>query len=189
MDIVVLQFDTVYTKGKTRHRVLYGPRDGLLNSNTWEYVDFLNPANLKIDEDDEGNHSANLRLSFMNARWAVIGPLYEAWLASGEIPEDGIPLVAWDALNKDQCRELNRHAIKTVEDLAAAGDGALSKIQLPDIRRLRDLAKTYLDGREGTEVATKLNDAMAEIELLKEALAEQMAKEAKPRGRPKKEAA
>jgi len=190
MDIVILNFETVYKNGKARDRVYFGPRDGIQNSVTVDYIANMDPTSL-IEQDEGGNQNLGSKINYMRARWAVIEPAYNAWKASGEIPENGIPIKAWAGVNSDQARVLVQHGIKSVEDLAAMGDSAVTKIPLPDLRSLREQAKTFLDGRGAAEMAGEVSNLREELEAAKALLAEltKPKEPAKPRGRPKAEAA
>lgn len=183
MDIVILNFETVYKNGKARDRVYFGPRDGIQNSVTVDYIDNLDPTPL-VEQDEGGNQNLGAKIGYMRARWAVIEPAYRAWKESGEIPENGIPIKAWAGVNSDQARVLVQHGIKSVEDLAAMTESSITKIPLPDLRALREQAKTFLDGRGVAEMAGEVSSLREELEAAKALLAE-LTQEKKPRGRPK----
>lgn len=182
MNIVVLDFKTVYRNGgKTaRDMVLYGPRDSIMGSQIWEYVDFMRPDRMKEAE----THAQGERQKFIEARWAVIGPKYEKWKASGDVPETGTPLRAWAGVNPEQIKELARHGVLTVEDLAAVGENMVGKVMLPDLRTLASQAQIFLDSRPAAEMSEEMAKLREELDAAKALLAEQMAP--KPKGRPRK---
>lgn len=185
MDIRVLGFKTEYNKGKSRDMVLYAPGGAVQSTQTWAYIEHLRPpAEFENHRDQNGD-----KMFHMKAVWSVLEPKYNAWKAGQELPEYGTPIVSWPAVNEGQARELIRHGLKTVEDLASLSEGGLEKIRLPDVRKLRTAAKEYVSGKDRADMATRLTEteerlaaAMALLEELKP-----KDEEAKPkRGRPPK---
>jgi len=185
MDIRVLDFKTDYKDGKARDWVKFAPGDGVQTTQTWELIDVMRPPE-SFERDQAGD-----KMFHMKAVWSVIGPRYDAWKNDMEVPEDGIPLAAWSALNEAQVEEFRKVAIKTVEQLAGVTDSALEKVGLPDTRRLREQAKTFIDGKSASDMAAKLADNDEKLEsamaVIAELQAKLEAKEDKPkRGRPPK---
>lgn len=96
-------------------------------------------------------------------RWAVIGPLYEAWKAGQEVPANGTPLAAWAGVTPEQAEVLRTAGLRTVEDVAAATDSIIGRVQLPGLRGLQDQAKLFLEGRGTAAIAADLAQKDAEI--------------------------
>lgn len=185
MDIRVLDFKTDYKNGKARDWVKYASGDSVQTTQTWEMVESLRPPE-SFQRDQAGD-----KMFHMKAVWSVIGPRYDAWKNDMDVPEDGIPLTAWSALNEAQVEEFRKVAIKTVEQLANVTDSSLEKVGLPDTRRLREQAKTFIDGRSASDMAKRLADNDEKLESAMAVIAELQAKleaaESKPkRGRPPK---
>lgn len=191
MDIRVLEFATDYKDGKARDWVLYGSGDSIQGSQTWARVKHLIPP----ESFERGRDIAGGKMFHMKAVWSVIGPRYDAWKANEEMPEEGIPLTSWSALNKAQIAVLHSEGIKTVDQLSIITDASIEKIKLPDTRRLRDQAKLIVEGREASDMAKEVSDVNERLNASVDVIAEMQAKineleQAKPkRGRPKKEEA
>lgn len=100
--------------------------------------------------------------------WAVIEPIYEAWLKGEEGPVSGTPLHAWAGIPREMVDELKKLKILSVEDLAELPDHKLSAIPFPSAREYRNRAKAYVDGRDGAMIGDKLRERDAKIERLGE---------------------
>lgn len=107
--------------------------------------------------------------------WVALKPSYEAWLAGQEVPVDGTALEAWPALTKTQVRLFREHKYRTIEDVAAMAEHNLGQVKMPDVRRLRDMARAWMKNREGSaqveamfaeqaEKMTAQNEKMAEMQ-------------------------
>lgn len=107
-----------------------------------------------------------------NPVWVAIKPAYDRWKSGQDIVEDGTALEAWPGLAKGQIKVLRASQIRTVEDLAAIGDGELGNIRLPDARRLRDRARLFIANAEGV---AQLDKALAERDAKAEAQAAEIA--------------
>lgn len=108
-----------------------------------------------------------------NPVWVAIEPQYQAWKKGQAAPVNGTPLDAWSALTKAQAQAFRDAGYLAVEHIAGIEDGEMNKVRLPDVRRLRDLARAYVQHREnfaGTELRMAAQDA--EIAELKAQLAE-----------------
>ena len=175
----ILDFQTEYPKGgKGVDYVLLGPSgEALERTQTWQRVAKLDPSQVPPDKRDGLSYKA------MVARWARIEPAYEAWKKGSEIPDDGTPLAAWSAVTPEQARMMRAVDLRTVEDVASATEGTLARLQFPNAKRLRDLAKDWLDSRASVETAEALKDAQERIKVMEEMLA---AQNAPKRGRPRK---
>lgn len=82
--------------------------------------------------------------------WIGIKDAYEAWVAGQEAPVDGTPLDAWPALTKAQVAAFRAAHYRSVEDIAEMADNQLSKVRLPDMRLIRDKARTYVASKRDT---------------------------------------
>jgi len=178
MDIRVLQIEKRYNKGKEEHWLLYAPAGNIQNCQTWENVKRLMPPAEDSDEEEEMNrrNPAGTKLFHMRAIWSVIGPHYEAWLNGEKVTEDGVPLDAWAGANTGQVKMLKRAGIHTVEHLAAASEGQMSKVNLPDLRDLKRRAVTFLESADKTELADKVAEGNEKLEAALEVIAEMQAK-------------
>lgn len=188
--IIVLGFETKMEKdSKTGLRtrpvdyVTFAPRHSPTQTAIRERVNFLDPANLKLDSDDE---SASMKANFMRARWDAIKPAYDAWKEGKEVPLDGIPLAAWPAVSAPFIEELRKHGIKTVQDVAAITDGVMSRIQLPNVRSLKEEAKVFLENTDKASLANRVSDQQATIDQMAEEMAAMRAlleEKTKPKGK------
>jgi hypothetical protein len=149
--------------GKPHDWVTYAPAHAVQSTQTEERVDRLMPPKKAFKNDDQG-----LRGAFLAARWAEIEPAYKAWKEGAEIPETGTPLSVWPGVTPDQVQVLRMAAIRTVEDIAEMPDGALGRVQLPNMRELREQAKRFLASRDTHAAAKRAADQDAEIQALKE---------------------
>lgn len=108
-----------------------------------------------------------------NPVWVAIEAAYEAWKRGQEVPDDGTPLDAWSALSKAQAKAFKDAGFAAVEHIAAIEDAQIGKVRLPDVRRLRDLARAYVSHRaNAAPVEAALAAQRGEIDELKAQLAE-----------------
>jgi hypothetical protein len=150
--IIVIDLKTEYSAaGKPVEWVKIAPAHDPLGTHTWHRVADLQPPEGGIANDDEGN-----KIGYMTARWKQIEPAYEAWKAGSEIPLDGVPLAAWNGVTREQAEVLKARGIKTVEGVRDITDSQFSKIMLPNMRQLRDLARDFLENREASAAAAKI---------------------------------
>ena len=181
----VLNFYTRYmpdrkTGNRTRavDYVEFAPAQAMNAHSTTERVEFLRP-NFPADDDDESPSKASKK-AYMEALWSVIGPAYDAWKKGFAIPEQGTPLAAWAGVTADLANALRKIGILTVEDLASLADDKFTRVPIPNVREVRDLARKYLSSDGDTKTAERLtaledqNKALqdqleAAMELLKEA--------------------
>ncbi len=123
----------------------------------------------------------------MAAKWATIGPAYEAWKRGSEIPQDGTPLAAWSGLTVEQAALLRRMGIVTVENVRDMSEGAIAKLPFPGARQLPQLARDYLSGRGDAEKDQMIADMQERMAAMEEMLAE--ATQKRGPGRPRKDEA
>lgn len=124
----------------------------------------------------EGRMPADWERAYVNA--------YKAWKSGLEIPVSGMSLRNWPAASPAQIKTLLDMNIRTVEELAAANEEALSRIGMGG-RALKQLATEWLSsarnvGRHAEEMAAlrvenaELHSAQAEANLRLAALEHQL---------------
>ena len=168
---------------RTVDYVCYSPIHAIMTSRTWERVEHMRPPE-RLARDPGGKKMMEMRIL-----WDMIEPQYMAWKNGQEIPIDGTPLSAWPGINAAHAQVLQRHGLRTVEEVAAMGDGVLDKLPLPDKRKLREQAQAFLSAKESGQAAKRMTELEAETAALKAQLSEalEMLKDQKPkRGRPAK---
>lgn len=110
-----------------------------------------------------------------DGKWEAIRPAYEAWKKGQEIPLSGLPLAAWAGVTTEQVEVLKLHDVRTVEELRDLTDGQMQRVGLPNIRAIRDAAKAWEAAKDSRKVEAALLEKDAEINLLKEQMADLMA--------------
>lgn len=118
---------------------------------------------------------------------------YAAFTQQQHQPQSGTPLEQWPPLTKSQVMTFKAANVHTVEQLSNVSDGNLTNLGM-GARDLREKAIAYLKNAEGSSgvlaMQDQLNDAMKQIEALKNQLAgfkSESDDEPKKRGRPRKE--
>jgi hypothetical protein len=150
--------------------VTYAPSHSPMGTSTTERVRHLRPSQDII----EGENAEKTR--FMMARWAAIEPAFEAWKAGHELPTHGTPLSVWPGVSTAMAEELKKYNVRTVEDVRDLAESQLERIRLPNMRELRSSAKAFLDNLKASESAEREVARDNEVELLRQALAEQQEK-------------
>lgn len=107
--------------------------------------------------------------------WQIVEPHYEAWKKGNELPDTGTPLLVWNGVLPSQRDVLKTHGIRTVEELAMVPDSLIDRIGLPGLRTARDAARKWEEGRDMRDVNKSLAEKDAEIEALKDQMADLMA--------------
>lgn len=179
METVVVEFKTEWTPKGAREMVLLAPAgEAYERTKTWFYIDRIKPP-AEVDDSMRENPSFN----YMAHRWEhIVKPAYDAWKSGQEIPENGTPLAAWPGVTKEQVEYLRKLAIKSVEDLAAINEATVAKLPFPNARKLPEMAKEFLGGRDKAAVAGELAEANERIAAM-EAMLEEMTA-AKPAAKP-----
>lgn len=182
-DLIILGFrQTLYTQRGPRkpdgspgeviaenvpdYWVKYVNRNMPQSTATEDRMRHMDPANAKFADGAESSE----KLQFLQHRWDQIKPAFDAWLSGQAIPEYGIPLSAWPALNAEQVKMFLASGVKCIEDVRDLTEGQLAKIRLPNVRDLKRMAAAYIDGLGNKEVADKLAAQQTEIAGLKEQL-------------------
>nr|DAO70305.1 MAG TPA: protein of unknown function (DUF4332) [Caudoviricetes sp.] len=148
--------------------VEYAPTHAVMTSRIWGRVKDLMPPEV-LDNDEDGK-----KIAFMQHRWAMIEPAYDAWKKGQELPLSGTPLSTWAGVTAEQAQALNRVGIRTVEEIAGLTDSHIGKVPLPNVRDLIAQAKAFLETADRNVVADKLAEQQGEIDVLKEQLAAAM---------------
>ena len=159
-------------------------------SNT-ERVDRLNPDNIKGREGGEDSELMGMKQQHMAAIWSEIEPAYMAWKEGREIPLNGTPLAAWPGITPEQAEIFRLAGVRSVEQVRDMSDSVRSKVRLPNVRELQDLARIFLEN-SGAAAAAEREAAkdrqiaeMAERMAAMEALLEEVtrpAADAEPEG-------
>lgn len=115
---------------------------------------------MRVREDGDPDNPAWVAAKI---RKDAILPAYEAWQKGEELPTNGTPLGAWPGITPDQAAGLKSAGIRSVEEVANATDSLLTKIPLPNVRALKDLAAAYLAGADRAKVASALSEKDREL--------------------------
>lgn len=107
--------------------------------------------------------------------WELIKPYYDAWRDGNELPTEGTPLAAWHGVRPEMVEVLKAHRIRTVEELAVLPDSSIDMIKLPGLRAVRDAARAWEQTSDKRAVAADLAAKDAEIDALKQQMADLMA--------------
>lgn len=148
---------TVTAGGKTRiiDMVMWTPK-GLANISSTPYeIRSLQRASERRPE------------SPLAQLWVGLKPMYDAWKQGHTLPETGTPLIAWAGMSEEQIEQIRLVGLQTIEDVAEAGDDVISRINLPQPRKLKDAAQTWLRARDSqvmTESMAAKDAKLAELE-------------------------
>lgn len=105
-------------------------------------------------------------------RWRVIEPAYNAWKQGQELPQNGTPLAAWPGITPEQAEVFRQTGLRSVEEIADAGDSLLQRVQLPGTRDIRDNARRFLEAKDQARVADALAAKDEQINALTDQLEE-----------------
>jgi hypothetical protein len=182
-DFVVCGFKAEYQGDKVTEWVEMAPSgEAFERTRTWHRIKDIRPP-----ETVDHNRAEGMSYKVMVARWAIIGPKYEAWKRNEDIPEDGMPLAAWSGVSPEQAAHLRAMGIKTVEGVRDMGEGVFTRLPFPNARQLPKLAAAFLASVGDAEKDRELNEMRERMAAMEEMLAEAGAAKRGP-GRPKKEA-
>ncbi len=104
--------------------------------------------------------------------WFAIKPAYEAWLEGRAAPVVGTPLDAWAGVTKRQAKEFIASGYHAVEDIAAMIDSDIPKVRLPEVRKIRDAARAFVEHKKG---GAQIEAALAERDQTIEEMRQQLA--------------
>jgi hypothetical protein len=152
-------------KFETRHKTL---ENGDVKSEDW--VHFCGPGQADRAVNIQ-RMSDILRAKPENevpyAKRLTIEPIYQAWKAGQELPETGTPLGAWPGLQPDQVEILKMAGIRTVESVRDMTEGELTRVKLPNLRGLKQMAERFLAAKDDSKVTVALAEKDREIAELK----------------------
>jgi len=183
-DFVVLGFKAEYRGDKAVDWVEIAPSgEAFERTRTMHRVkDLMPPENVDSTKAD------GMAYKVMLARWAVIGPKYEAWKRNEEVPLDGTPLAAWAGVSPEQAAHLRAMGIQTVEGVRNMSESAFSRLPFPNARQLPNLARDFLSSKGEAAKDAELAAMRERMAVMEEMLAERVADEPKRGpGRPRKE--
>ncbi len=107
------------------------------------------------------------------AIWAVLERHYAAWKDGQSAPATGTPLDAMPSMTREVVKVLASVHVRSVEDFVAAEDAALSRLNVPGIRAMREKARAFLDAQANTAgVAAELAALREQVAMLTEANAQ-----------------
>jgi hypothetical protein len=124
---------------------------------------------LRVREDGDPDNPAWMAARI---RKDAVLPAYEAWCKGEELPTDGTPIGAWPGITPDQAAGLKAAGLRSIEEVANANDALMSKIPLPNVRGLKELAANFLAGSDRAKVASALADKDRELAEMREQLEE-----------------
>jgi hypothetical protein len=78
---------------------------------------------------------------------------YEEWKKGHEMPLDGTPLAAWNAITHEEAEVFKKHGIRTVEEIREMGDNLISRIPVPRLREKKAMAARFLEAADQNAVA------------------------------------
>jgi hypothetical protein len=119
-------------------------------------------------------HGDNWAAKMAYDRWQVIGAAYEAFKKGQEAPTEGTPIGAWPGLTPEQANIIRGNGIRTVEELADAGDSIITRIPLPGMRAIKDQAQLFLKAADQTKLSTEMAKKDQEIGELRAQMEELM---------------
>lgn len=188
----IVEFEREYLPGgKYRDKVLLAPAgEDFENTRTWHYIKHIIPK----ETTDRNVLQSNTYIA-AKARWDVIQPRYEAWKQGEELPTEGTPLAAWGGISPAQAKALINNDVRSVEEVANMGDVLVDKLPIPNARRLRTAAQSFIDSRDASMKDAELAEMAERLrvmeQMLEEGLTDKAISQPEPpkRGRPKKQEA
>lgn len=171
--IRIVEFETRYPLGRDPvDWVLIAPMgEAFTKTQTWHRVAKLDPAKFP-ERRREGDSYEDAK-----AKWSVIGPAYEAWKNGNELPQSGTPLEVWAALSKGEVAMLKGLDVRTIEDVRDMGDSTISKLRMPNARKLPELAAAFLSGADGAAKDAEIAEMKEQMAVLYELLEEKKAQD------------
>lgn len=97
---------------------------------------------------------------------------YDMWKKGEEVPLEGTPLVAWNALSTEEVDAFKKAGIRTVEEIRDMNDTLLGKVQVARPREKKALAKRFLEAADQNRASAELARRDAEMEALKAQIAD-----------------
>lgn len=158
--ILITGFAQKYTKGpdgelKPVDVVTWVPLHAPQSMSNTERVDRLNPANIKNREGSEDSELMGMKEQHMSAIWSEIEPAYAAWKEGREVPLNGTPLAAWPGITPEQAEIFRLAGVRSVEMVRDMSETVRSKVRLPNLRELQDLARIFLENSGAAAAAER----------------------------------
>ena len=135
--------------------VEYGPIGAAGRSQNVERIDVLSSI--------RKNAGANPAVQQSQMIWNFIEPYYKAWKNNQELPQEGTPLAAWNALTPEQAEVLRVNGIKSVEAMATLTDTHITRIPIPNMRTLIAQAKAFTTATDSNRFAAEMKAKDATI--------------------------
>ena len=153
------------------HWVKYCNRNTPQSAATEDRIRHLDPDSLNFPTGVDNSD----KVAFFQHRWAQIKPAFDAWVNGQKLPEYGIPLAAWPALDAGQVKAFQAAGINSIEDVRDIHESMMAKVRLPNLRDLKRLAGIYIDGLGATKAAEAQQALETKVSSLEEQLAAAMA--------------
>ena len=154
-----------------RERKEQDPANPLVPKTKTVMVEWCDWAKKGVERPTTGGDAIS-RLMKDPSVWAAIKPFYENWKAGGaDVVINGTPLTVWAGIGGDMVELLRPYRIYSVEDLAGMTDSVMQKIPHPDIVRVRDRAKKFVETKDVADAVRALGDKEDVIKAQAEQLA------------------
>ena len=159
LTVVALEFWTDYENSNGELVAVDWVRWGKRGDNSTIVVEKVARVSKPLDQ------TASDGSRMTNPVWAAIQARYRAWKEGQALPDDGMPLDAWAGLSKAQAKAFKGAGFQAVEHIALMTDADLNKVRLPDVRRVRDLARAFVQSRDrDAPIEAKIAERDARIE-------------------------
>jgi hypothetical protein len=96
------------------------------------------------------------------ALYAFLEPIYERWKKDNVITTTGHPLEAWPLITKGQIKQAKGLGLRSVEDIAEAGDGIREKFGMGFLD-LQKQARTFLSAKPAAAQASEIAQLKEQI--------------------------
>jgi hypothetical protein len=193
--ILITGFAQKYTKGPEGalipvEWVTWVPLHSPQSMSNTERVDRLNPDNIKGREGADDSELMGMKQQHMAAIWSEIEPAYLAWKEGREIPLNGTPLAAWPGITPEQAEIFRLAGVRSVEQVRDMSDTVRSKVRLPQVRELQDLARIFLENSGAAAAAEReaaKDRTIAEMQERMEAMEALLEQATRPVAQPEQE--
>lgn len=185
----IVKFETRYEAGKdpVDWAELAPAGESFGSTRTWVRVKDVTPPERLQNATEAQIAEMNDFDARMALRWNIIGPAYEAFKRSEDIPLDGLPLAAWPGVTASQADVLKGMGIRTVQEVVEMGEGATSRLKWPNARKLPQMAASYLEGQDMAAKDAEIAAMQERMEVMEAMLEEnvKLTKDGKVDGRTK----
>lgn len=134
---------------------------------TVEWVEWSKPGQAGISNTNERVSAAQ-----KTTKWKVFAPAYDAWKAGQDMPANGTPLEAWPGITPEQIDVVKCAGIRTLEDLSVSTEKTIAAIRLPEVRKLVEAAKMFLDSKDAHVAAEQIRKMKEERDAMRDEIAE-----------------